>query len=265
LPKGSKELPTLDDVSQIEQNPKFDGTVVDGVEAKTTNWLAAVLLAGGDPNGTLPETDWMGRRDRVLCHAAKSGYEDGVRLLLQLGADPNREGCYTRNALAVGARYPAIVTMLFEKGANPNAGDAGSCYNPLACAARAESVELLRLMLAHGGDASRVDRRGQNVLHQALIYTSAECCRELLAHGADPCGRGGRFDNETPMHVVAKFGSLDDGPERVKILDLLLESGASLLVRDWGGATPGDRARQRTYGRAASKEVLEWFAHHETV
>jgi hypothetical protein len=55
-----------------------------------------------------------------LCHAASSGYEDGVRLLL-FGADPNKEGWNGSSALAVGAEYPAIVTLLLEKGANPRA------------------------------------------------------------------------------------------------------------------------------------------------
>jgi ankyrin repeat protein len=196
-----------------------------------------------------------------LCRAARSGYEDGIELLLQFGADPNKEGTNMSSVLAAGAGDPAIVALLLEKGANPNAYYASDRYSPLACAARVKNIESLRLMLAHGGDASRVCSLGQNVLHIALASTSAECCRELLAHGADPCGRS-RINDETPMHVVAKFAFHDDGPEHVKILDLLLEAGASLHVKDDGGFTPGKLARR--YERA-SKEMLEWFSQHETV
>jgi hypothetical protein len=258
LPKGSAELPTLDDVSRVGRNPAFDGAVADAVEMRSTSWLAAALLAGGDSSGSVPHLP--GVREAALCHAARSGYEEGVRLLLQFGADPNKEGCNRMSALAVGARYPGIVTLLLGKGAKPNAGRASSCNNPLACAALAKNIESLRLMFAYDGDASRVDSLGGNVLHVALEETSAECCRELLARGADPCGRAWGSD-ETPMHVVARHAFWDDGPERVKILDLLLEAGAWPLANDRWGATPGDTARQCIIGRAPN-EVLEWFARH---
>jgi ankyrin repeat protein len=158
----------------------------------------------------------------------------------------------------MGADYPRIVALLLENGANPNLGRAGGVYNPLACAARARNIESLQLMFAYGGDASRVDADGGNVLHAALRNTNAECCRELLTHGADPCGKGGD-DYGTPMHVAAKFACVDDGPERVKILDLLLEAGASPLAVNTEWETPGELARQR----GAPKDVLDWFSQHE--
>jgi ankyrin repeat protein len=183
--------------------------------------------------------------------------------LLLFGADPNKEGWNGSNALAVGAEYPGIVTLLLERSANPNAHHASGCYNPLACAAKAQSIESVRLMIAYGGDASRVDAFGANVLHEALMHSNAECCRELLAHGADPCGRC-RINGETPLHVVAEYAFWRDGPERVKVLNLLLEAGASLLVKDGQGATPGYRVRHLRAGRA-SMEVLKWFSRHEAV
>jgi ankyrin repeat protein len=113
-------------------------------------------------------------------------------------------------------------------------------------------------MLAHGGDASRVDEHGWNVLHLGMLSTNAECCQELLVHGADPCGLGD--DKRTPMHVAARWAHGDDGAERAKVLDLLFEAGASVLAVD-GGLTPGEAAR----GHGASKEVREWFSQHEAV
>jgi ankyrin repeat protein len=160
--------------------------------------------------------------------------------------------------------------LLLEKGANPNAGRAAGLYNPLVCAALAKNVESLRLLIARGGDARRVDESGGDagpaygdgsVLHAALVSTNAECCRELLAHGADPCRQGSFFDGGTPMHVVVRCAwDHDDGPERVKILDLLLEAGASLLAVDGRGRTPGQLARRN---EGAPKEVREWFVQHD--
>jgi ankyrin repeat protein len=323
------------------------------VERKSTSWLAAALLVGGDPNVSANIRLPRGR-DTVLCLAARSGYEDGVRLLQQFGADPNREGFSGWNALAMcvrhpsivalllekgadangtradgrwnpleqaardkdiesmrlllqfgadpnigralaasahggyedavrlllesganpegnkkwlgqsalaeGAKYPAIVALLLQKGANPNAMDAFFCFSPLASAARARSVESLRLMFAHGGDARRVDPVRGNVLHAALECSDAECCRELLAHGADPCGR--RASGDTPMHVVARNARRSNGPEFVKTLDLLLEVGASVQAVNADGLTPGQVARQDQY---TSKDVLEWFVQHEAL
>jgi ankyrin repeat protein len=188
-----------------------------------------------------------------------SGYEEGVRLLLQFGADPNEKGYGARNALAEGAWYPRIVELLLEKGANPNAGLVDTGLNPLVGAANAKRVESLRLMLAHGGHARWVRGDGEIVLHSVLISPDAECCRELLAHGADPCGRC-RYSKETPLHIVAKHQFDREGPERVKVLDLLLDAGASLRARDGTGLTPGQVARQ---SRKASREVLEWFSRHK--
>jgi hypothetical protein len=50
----------------------------------------------------------------------------------------------------------------------------------------------------------------------------------------------------------------------MKVLDLLLKAGASLLAKDRRGVTLGEMARQLTVGRA-SKEVLEWFVQRDTV
>jgi ankyrin repeat protein len=116
-------------------------------------------------------------------------------------------------------------------------------------------------MLADGGDASRVGGDGKDVLHIVLISPDAECCRDLIAHGADPCGQGA-YSKETPMHAVAKYEFGSEGHERMQVLDLLLDAGASLQAKDRTGLTPGQVARQ---SRKASDEVLEWFSRHEAV
>jgi hypothetical protein len=255
LPKGGDALPTLDSVSRVELNPNFDGAVVDAVKTKSTSWLTAALLAGGDPNGHATRRS----ERRVLGLAAKLGHDDCVRLLLQFGADPNQGGEDGTSALTEGAGYPRVVALLLENDANPNGARILGGDQPLLSAAHAKSVESVRLILANGGDLRRTGDTDVSVLHRALTNTNAECCRELLAHGADPCQEDGGF-RETPMHVVAECASLhDDGPERVKILDVLLEAGASVLAVDRSGYTPGQVARRC----GASKEVLEWFARHQ--
>jgi ankyrin repeat protein len=159
--------------------------------------------------------------------------------------------------MAAGAAYPAIVKLLLEKGADPNAFRPGSLDGPLVAAARAKNLDSLRLMLAHGGNAGR-EEDGWSVLHRALQGTTAECCRELLAHGADPCVQHPYYG--TPMHMVVSCVMGKDGPECVKILELLLGAGASLQAEDGRGLTPGRLARLT---EGVSKEVLEWFSPHD--
>jgi hypothetical protein len=154
LPKGGAELPPLDGVIQVDRNQVVDGAVEDAVKRESTGWLAATL-AGRDPDRSVTNC-WGESRHS----AADSGYHHGVQLLLHFGAHPNKEGQYGTKTLAKGAGYPRIVALLLEKGANPNAGQTGSWTNPLACAAKAKSIESLRPMLAYGGDATRVDRHG---------------------------------------------------------------------------------------------------------
>jgi ankyrin repeat protein len=185
------------------------------------------------------------------------GSEEGVRLLLHFGADPNKEGYCGSNALALGAGYRAIVKLLLEKGADPNAFGLSDLDRPLVAAARAKNLESLRLMLAHGGDARR-NVYGWTVLLSASRFTNAECCRELLAHGAH--SRSCHSFHGTPMHMVVSYPNGRDGPECVKILELLLDAGASVQARDGHGFTPGQLARRTPW---ASKEVLEWFSRHE--
>jgi ankyrin repeat protein len=212
--------------------------------------VALLLENGANPNAA----SCRYLKNPLVC-AARAGSIESVRLLLQFGADPEE-----RHALLEGAGHPDIIALLLEHGANPNWSRAGCCDNALVWAAKARSGESLRVMFAHGGDASRTDDHGGNVLHYALVDTNEDCCQELLAHGADPLVRGGIWD-ETPMHAVAR--SVHPGHrERVKIPDLLLGAGASLLAEDRNGLTPGQLARK---SQRTSKEVLEWFVQHEHV
>jgi euchromatic histone-lysine N-methyltransferase len=195
-----------------------------------------------------------------LCESAEAEFLFGCRLLLDYGADVNMLGWTNSNALARAAKegHAAIAKHLLERGANPKAHSAGGCWDPLVCAAQSMSIEMVRLLLSHGADAARTDD-GVNVLHGALQRTTAEICAELLAHGADARAHGGTYD-ETPMHVVARYSFHSDGPERVKILDLLVRHGATVLVKDNKGKTPGQIAVERG---DASAEVLHWFAEHK--
>lgn len=72
----------------------------------------------------------------LLAHAAGEGREDVVRLLLEMGADPNgrgRAGEYTPLMTAVGQGQEATAAILVEHGADPDLkGGLGSSPRQLA-------------------------------------------------------------------------------------------------------------------------------------
>ena len=75
-----------------------------------------------------------------------------------------------------------MVERLLKAGANPNAGRESA----VLAAARSGSAEVMKLLLAHGGDANAKEpARGQTALMWAVAEKHAGVARVLLDHGAD--------------------------------------------------------------------------------
>jgi len=130
--------------------------------------------------------------------AALSGDAGLVGLLLDLGADPNREG------FAEGER-------------------------PIHCAAQDGHTEVVRLLLAKGVP---VDGRGGNrntPLHTAARDGHFETVDLLIASGADVEARC--EDASTPLDLAAR-------KNHVAVIERLLGAGASTGVQNNKGATP---------------------------
>ncbi len=99
--------------------------------------------------------------------------ETATRALLKHGADPDAAGSngMTPLALAVQSDYgaePCIAALLAAGADLEKAGPVG--ITPLMRAAYRGRVETLRLLLAHGADAGRVDRFGHDARYYAEEY-----------------------------------------------------------------------------------------------
>lgn len=99
--------------------------------------------------------------------------ETATRTLLNHGADPDAAGSngMTPLSLAVQSDYgaePCIAALLAAGADLEKAGPVG--ITPLMRAAYRGRVETLRLLLAHGADAGRVDRYGHDALYYAEEY-----------------------------------------------------------------------------------------------
>jgi ankyrin repeat protein len=96
--------------------------------------------------------------------AAYFGKDDAVRLLLGQDADPDAVGTgwMTGTALhsAVSARHPNVVGTLLDRGADPNARQAGG-WTPLHGATHNGDLVTTELLLAHGADPTAADDEGR--------------------------------------------------------------------------------------------------------
>lgn len=110
--------------------------------------------------------------------AAESDDIQFARQLLDMGADVNRDSI-GETALHTAAKrdHLEIVSLLLQRGANPDASDC-DMYTPLMYA---ESLECINLLLAAGADIHAFDCAGAEVVRH---YEDPEFIDRLLALGA---------------------------------------------------------------------------------
>ena len=115
-------------------------------------------------------------------------------------------------------------------------------YTVLMGAARAASLQVIRLILSRGGQAAVADRRAYTALHWAVAQPPADhtsqlsCVRTLIDAGADVNARN--EDGTTPLMNAAWFGCHDSLKE-------LLRRGADSSARDAKGRSARDLASER--------------------
>jgi ankyrin repeat protein len=74
--------------------------------------------------------------------------------------------------------------MLLSKGANINASDYKDGLTPLCCAAKQQSLNVMKILIEHKADVQSRDFMGKTPLVHCA--GNAECTLLLLQYGADP-------------------------------------------------------------------------------
>jgi ankyrin repeat protein len=155
-----------------------DTRLIDAVRRVDPTAVRRLLEQKVDVNATQPDgataLHWAAHRNDVAI----------ADLLIRAGAkvDAADEGGVTPLGLASLNASPAMAERLLQAGANPNAGR----ESPVLSAARSGSVEVMTLLLAHGGDANAKEPlRGQTALMWAAAEKHAAVARVLIDHGAD--------------------------------------------------------------------------------
>lgn len=139
-----------------------------------------------------------------LLFAARNGDIETARVLLEAGANVQDSDASGASALVIATHsgHGPLATFLLQRGADPNAAEAG--YTALHAAVLRSQVELVAALLEHGADLNalvehgtpgrrfsadfsiRAQLIGRDAFWLAVKYGEVEIVRLLLDRGADP-------------------------------------------------------------------------------
>jgi ankyrin repeat protein len=211
---------------------------------------AALLLElGADANGLFSE-----QYGTVLFPACERMNPDGIRFLLEHGADP-RKGVRRRKAgreiqaldhlLASPERSPLkprCIALLLKAGAEDPGGPAMAIHKGNAAALReALAADPEALCRPLDADYGRFPLEGATLLHLAVEYNEIECATELLRQGLDVNAKALSLPGTVRTRPVwpTQLVSLGEQSALFHAKGYAKESLAFLLER---GADPGQRA-----------------------
>jgi len=192
------------------------------------------LGADLDSVGLIGETK---SKSTPLWYALARRRLDLVRLLAELGADPNAPtgDIYSHLGRTLttcrGDYCLEAVETLLEIGANPNFVMATGCSDLLAACQGTDRPDVIAAMVRSGANFESVlpDCSHKSCLHALLNNRSPiETFRHLFVAGVDPSGEPGGL---RPLVVAAEAQRLD-------VVKLLLDLGADVEVQDGDGISP---------------------------
>jgi ankyrin repeat protein len=158
-------------------------------------------------------------RRTPLHHAAAKNRPRMVRLLIELGADPNAANAAGATPLTTASQEnadPAIIADLIAAGAKPDFLTAVNLKR------YGEAEAMLR------EDPARIGPNGRDTiaLHLAVSKKNLASIAWLIAHGVDVNAKRRMWDcNHTALHMAVENGSLE-------IARMLLDAGANPNIRD---------------------------------
>ena len=219
--------------------------IYQAIRRRDVELLRKLLAEGADPKACV--RDAYHGNTPVLLHAASFQFLEGVKLLLDAGADPNAamsggdgaQGGQTALHHAIGDEGLAIVDLLLKAGANPNSVDENRAHTPLSSAASDGYYEVAQRLIEAGATFI--------TLPPGCVPPLVAACVDVPAHGVEE-GRkqesiaqllldsGAPVDGQTASGLTALMAAAIKGSER--LINLLLEHGANVNHRSHNGRTP---------------------------
>ncbi|KAK3248337.1 hypothetical protein CYMTET_42195 [Cymbomonas tetramitiformis] len=193
---------------------------------------ANILQNGADPNAPVH----LGEDDEQVLGSF------GAPSTSQPPASPSRASKELAGLTAlhrVAARQGGgnCAQLLLRAGGSPSARAGANLCTPVHIAAACGAVDVLRLLLEHGGEVDSTHGGGLTALQEAVLAEETGAAEVLLECGAETsicCPRG-----LTPLHWAARGGN-------VEMVALLLKHGAEVGVRGHCVASSESGARGAT-------------------
>lgn len=174
----------------------------------------------------------------ALQRAAADGHVDVVQLLLQNGADPNKQDNVHGNTAAHEAAwkgYSRCAALLARGGAALSARNAAG-FAPLHLACQNGHNQTCRELLLAGAPPDLQNNYGDTSLHTAARYGHAGVTRILISAQCRVAEQNKNGD--TALHIAAAMG-------RRKLTRILLEAGCDKSIRNHQGETARDIATRK--------------------
>lgn len=178
-----------------------------------------------------------------LISASETGSLPEVKRLVEAGVEIDAQDSRGRTAVmaATHGNHPEVVEYLLSKGADVNIRDERS-DNPLLYAGAEGLLEIVRLTLAAGADTKLTNRYGGIAIIPASERGHVEVVRELLTNSDTNVNHINRLGWTALLEAVVLA---DGGPKHQAIVQLLVDHGADINIRDKNGETALELATRR--------------------
>ncbi|BDA77553.1 hypothetical protein LPTSP3_g04830 [Leptospira kobayashii] len=187
--------------------------------------------------------------ETLLSMEVKNERYDSIRTLLELGADPNKQGNslsegYSPVMYAASARDTRVLKLLLAHGGNPNIEGKGKIssgtitYTPLLNASKRGRLENVKLLVKVGADIHFQNELGETPLKEALIQDHMDIVLYLLENGIEykhqlgtASGKNYNTKEEYPLFIADKlrFNTLplnsEQYKQKMKVVAFLKKNG----------------------------------------
>jgi ankyrin repeat protein len=173
----------LDAGADLHARDALDRTPLHRAVSNPSGAIVALLLGRG---AQVNQRDRFGRTPLLL--ACQCDSVESAAVLMEGGADPNLADFDGQTPLRASVRNPALITLLLDRGADPQEGGK-SAWSPLHAAVSFGEAASVAALLNGGADPNFRDAGGNTPLHEVACSAepeASEIARLLLDHGADP-------------------------------------------------------------------------------